>query len=46
MEVSGRLHASAALPPGNVPRYPLDRLGGAQSWSGRGGMNQNYETGN
>jgi hypothetical protein len=36
MEVSGRLHAQAALPPGKEPRYPLDRrLGGPQSRSGR-----------
>jgi len=29
MEVSGQLHATAALPPGNIPFYPLDRrLGG------------------
>jgi len=32
------LHTSAALPPENEPRYPLDRrLGGSQSWSGRSG---------
>jgi hypothetical protein len=32
MEVSGQLHAPAALPPGIKPRYPLDRrLGGPQS---------------
>jgi hypothetical protein len=34
-EVSGQLHAPAALPPGEKPRYPLDRrLGGPH---GRGG---------
>jgi hypothetical protein len=38
MEVSGQLHAPAALPPGKDPRYQLDRrLGGPQSRSGRGG---------
>jgi hypothetical protein len=38
MEVSGQLHAPAALPPGKSPRYPLDRrLGGPQSRSGRFG---------
>jgi hypothetical protein len=32
MEVSGQLHAPAALPPGKAPRYSLDRrLGGPQS---------------
>jgi hypothetical protein len=32
MEVSGQLHAQAALPPGKSPWYPLDRrLGGPQS---------------
>jgi hypothetical protein len=36
--VSGQLHAPAALPPGESPRYPLDaRLGGPQSRSGRRG---------
>jgi hypothetical protein len=36
MEMSGQLHAPAALPPGKEPRYPLDRtLGGPQSRSGR-----------
>jgi len=39
MEVSGQLHAPAALPPGKEPWYPLDRrLGGPQSRSGRGGV--------
>jgi len=38
MEVSGQLHAPAALPQGKCPRYPFDRrLGGLQSRSGRGG---------
>jgi hypothetical protein len=36
LEVSGELHAPAALPPGEEPRYPLDRrLGGPQSRPGR-----------
>jgi hypothetical protein len=39
MEVSGQIHASAALPPGKDPQYPLDRrLGGPQSRSGRCGV--------
>jgi len=43
MEVSGQLHVSAALPPekvppGKLPRYPLDRrLRGPLSRNGRGG---------
>jgi hypothetical protein len=41
MEVTGQLHAPAALPPpppGTNPWYPLDRgMGGPQSRSGRGG---------
>jgi hypothetical protein len=38
MEVSGQLHASAALPTEKEPPLPLDRrLGGPQSRSGRGG---------
>jgi hypothetical protein len=38
MEVSGQLHAPAALPPGKSPQYPFDRrLGGPQSRSGRYG---------
>jgi hypothetical protein len=37
MEVSGRLHPPAALPPVKEPRYPLDRrLGGPQNRSGDG----------
>jgi hypothetical protein len=36
MEVSGDLHAPAALPPRKSPWYPLDRrLRGPQSRSGR-----------
>jgi hypothetical protein len=39
LEVSGQFHASAALPLGKSPRYPLDRrLGGPQSRSGRRGV--------
>jgi hypothetical protein len=37
MEVSGQIHASAALPCGKETRYPLDRRpGGLQSRSGSG----------
>jgi hypothetical protein len=37
MQVSGQLHAPAALPPEKSHRYPLDwRLGGPQSRSGHG----------
>jgi hypothetical protein len=37
MEVSGHLHARPLYPQGKSPWYPLDRrLGGPQSWSGRG----------
>jgi hypothetical protein len=44
MEVSGQLHAPAALPPGKRPWYPLDRrLGGPQSRSGRGGEEKNSQ---
>jgi hypothetical protein len=36
MEVNGKLHAPASLPPRNCTRYPLKRwLGGPQSQSGR-----------
>jgi hypothetical protein len=35
LEVSGQLHAPAAVPPGKCPRYPLDRR--SQSQSGRFG---------
>jgi hypothetical protein len=42
MEVSGQLHAPAALLPRKDPWYPLDRrLGGPQSRSGRGGEEKN-----
>jgi hypothetical protein len=45
MEVSGQLHAPAALPPGKSPWYPLDRrLGGPQSRSGYGGEEKNSQT--
>jgi hypothetical protein len=38
MEISGQLHAPAALPQGKSPRYSLDRrLCGHQSRSGCGG---------
>jgi len=38
MEVSGQLHAPAALPLEKEPPYPLDRrLGRPQSWSGCNG---------
>jgi hypothetical protein len=45
MEVSGQLHALAALPPGKSPWYPLDRrrLGGPQSRSGHGGEEKNSQ---
>jgi hypothetical protein len=42
MEVSGQLHALAALPPGKEPPYPLDRrLVGPQSRCGRCGEGKN-----
>jgi hypothetical protein len=42
MEVSGQIHAPAALPPGKDPRYPLyKRLDGPQSQSRRGGDEEN-----
>jgi hypothetical protein len=45
MEVSGQLHAPAALPPGKEPWYPLyRRLGGPQSRYGHGGEEKNYQT--
>jgi hypothetical protein len=45
MEVSGQLHAPAALLPRKSPWYPLDmRLGGPQSRSGRGGEEKNSQT--
>jgi hypothetical protein len=38
MEMSGQLHAPAALPPEKEPWYPLDRrLGGPQSRSRHSG---------
>jgi hypothetical protein len=44
MEVSGQLHASAALLHEKIPWYPLDRrLAGAQSHSGRGGEEKNSQ---
>jgi hypothetical protein len=44
MEVSGQLHAPAALLPGKEPLYPLDRrLGGTQSRSGRSGEEKNSQ---
>jgi hypothetical protein len=37
-EVSGKLHAPSALPPGKSPRYPLHKgLGGPRRWYGRCG---------
>jgi hypothetical protein len=43
MEVSGQLHAPAALPQGKSPWYPLDkRLGGPQSRSGLGGVEKKF----
>jgi len=45
MDVSGQLHASAALLPEKEPRYQLDkRLGGLQSRSGRGGEEKNSQS--
>jgi hypothetical protein len=44
MEVSGQLHAPAALAQGKSPWYPLDRrLDGPQSRSGRGGEEKNAQ---
>jgi hypothetical protein len=44
MEVSGQLHAPAALPPGKETLVPMDRrLGGPQSRSGRGGEEKNSQ---
>jgi hypothetical protein len=43
MEVSGQLHAPAALLPGKEPCYPLDRrLGGPRNRCGRGGEQNNF----
>jgi hypothetical protein len=41
MEVSGQLHAPAALPPGKCLLYSLDRLGETQSRSSYGGEEKN-----
>jgi hypothetical protein len=41
MEVSGQLHAPAALLPGNKPVTDLMRLGGPQSRFGRFGEEKN-----
>jgi hypothetical protein len=44
MEVSGQIHAPAALPQGKNLRYPLDRrLGGPQIRSGHGGEEKNSQ---
>jgi hypothetical protein len=44
MEVSGQLHAPAALPPEKETLVPLDRrLGGPQSHSGHGGEEKNSQ---
>jgi hypothetical protein len=44
MEVSGQLHAPAALPPEKEPQVPLDRmLGGPQSRSRRGTEENNSQ---
>jgi hypothetical protein len=44
MEVSGQLHAPAAVPQGKSPHYLLDRrLGGPQSRSGHGGEEKNFQ---
>jgi len=44
MEMNGQLHAPAALTPGKLPPYPLDRrLGGPQSRSGHGGEEKNSQ---
>jgi hypothetical protein len=44
MEVSGQLHAPAALPPGKEPLVPIGwRLGVPQSRSGRCGEEKNSQ---
>jgi hypothetical protein len=44
MEVSDQLHAPAALPPGKIPWYSLDRsLGGSWSRPGRGNEEKNSQ---
>jgi hypothetical protein len=45
MEVSGQLHAPAALPQGKSPCYSLyRRLGGPESRSGRGGEEESSQS--
>jgi len=45
MEVSGQLHAPAALTPGNNSRNKFDRrLGGTQSWSERGDVDKKSQS--
>jgi hypothetical protein len=45
MQVSGQLHALAALPLGKNPWYPMDRrLGGSQSQFGCGGEEKKYHS--
>jgi hypothetical protein len=41
MDASGQLHIPTALTPGRIARYPLERLGGPQSRSGRYGEKKN-----
>jgi hypothetical protein len=41
-EVSGQLHAAAALPPG-IHRYPLDRSTSAEQFSAGGNFGVNCE---
>jgi hypothetical protein len=44
MEMSGQIHAPAALPQGKRLWYPFDRiLRGPRSWSGRGGEEKNSQ---
>jgi hypothetical protein len=44
MDLSGQLHAAAALHTGREPPVPFDRrLGGPQSRSGRGGVEKNSQ---
>jgi hypothetical protein len=41
--VNGQLYATAALPPGKITRYPLDRkLDSPQSRSGRSGEEKKF----
>jgi hypothetical protein len=43
MEVMCQLRVHAPLYRGNILRYPLDRrVGGFQSWSGRGGEEKKF----